>query len=396
MLVEKPTQGKIIVFGIAFWYPLGGVVYQFLHFLVGLRRLGYDVYYVEDSGRYPYDPYAGDVNPDATANVNAVAPVFDAHGFNGKWVFRGKYEGGRTYGMTEAQLEQLYRDADAFLNVTGGQELRDEHMNVPRRIYVETDPVVSQIQVEQGDRDTIDQLARHDTHFTYGENLGNPDCLLPKVRFDWMPTRQPVVMEFWRDSDPSRGECYNTISTWQNKGRDIVYKGETYYWSKHHEFLKFIDLPLRVKQRHAKPAFELATGVDEPTATTLRTNGWRLADSLHVSRDFERYRRYILDSRGEFTVAKDQNIRLRSGWFSDRSACYLAAGRPVINQDTAFGVALPTGKGLFAFRTMDDVLAAVDKIERDYPAACRAARDIAAEYFAAEKVLASLMSRARL
>jgi hypothetical protein len=115
-----------------------------------------------------------------------------------------------------------------------------------------------------------------------------------------------------------------------------------------------------------------------------------------VSSDPARYRKFIVDSRGEFTVAKDQNIRLRSGWFSDRSACYLAAGRPVINQDTGFGSYLPTGKGLFAFQTLEDILGAVDEIERDYAGNCRAAREIAAEYFAAEKVVGSLLERAKL
>jgi len=400
MVAGHPAKGRIIVFGIAFWYPLGGVVWQFLHYLVGLRRLGYDVYYVEDSGRYVYSPELNDFTPDASANVAAVAPVLEAWGFAGRWAYRGAYPGGRCYGMTDEQLAVLYREADAFLNVTGGQELRDEHMSIPRRIYVETDPVVSQIKVAEGDLTTIDQLARHDTHFTYGENIGAPDCLLPVERFRWQPTRQPVVLEMWSDSSqPPPDAPYTTITTWKNTGRDIVFRGETYYWSKDREFMKFIDLPLRCRAAQpplSRATFELATGVDAATARMLRDNGWRITDSLPVSREIDRYRRYIQQSRGEFTVAKDQNIRLRSGWFSDRSACYLAAGRPVITQETGFSNILPTGRALFGFLTMDDILRAVDTIERDYAAACRAARELAAEYFAAEKVLASLMSRAGL
>ena len=130
--------------------------------------------------------------------------------------------------------------------------------------------------------------------------------------------------------------------------------------------------------------------------TTNTRNGWRNVNPVDISRDLQRYRQYIRRARGEFTVAKDQNIRLRSGWFSDRSACYLAAGRPVINQDTAFGAALPTGRGLFSFRAMDDILAAVDAIEADYAGHCCAAKEIAREYFAAEKVIGSLMERAGL
>jgi hypothetical protein len=386
--MNAKRRGKIIVFGIAFWYPLGGVVYQFLHYLVGLRRLGYDVYYVEDSGRYVYDPVSNDFSPDAWRNIEAVAPVLEAHGLAGKWVFRGNYPGGKCYGMSEGELRELYREADGFLNVTGGQELREEHMKVPRRIYVETDPVVSQIKIAEGDRATIEQFSAHDMIFTYGENIGARDCLLPVGPFEWKTTRQPVVMEFW-DGAEAGGEAYTTITTWENKGRDIVYKGETYRWSKHLEFLKILDLP-----KKAPAPIELAVGVEEKTKRMLVEHGWRIVPSMEISRDFERYRKYIIGSRGEFTVAKDQNVRLRSGWFSDRTACYLAAGRPCVEQTTGFENVLPTGEGLFAFRTMGDIVAAMEIIESDYGKACRAAKEIGWEYFAAEKVLGSLMERA--
>lgn len=388
----KPAKGKVIVFGIIFWYPLAGVTYQFLHYLIGLRRLGYDVYYVEDSGRWIYNARTFEFSPDASENVAAVAPILDAHGFKDRWVFRGNYPQGRCYGMNESQLLQLYREADAFLNVTASQELRDEHLRIPRRLYVESDPFAVQVKVEQGDAPTIAALEAHDTHFSFGENLGAPDCPLSVERFRWLPTRQPVVMELWENPNPPGSDAaFSTITTWHNKGKDIVWRGETFYWTKDREFLRFIDLP----QRRSTP-FELATIVDDPTRQLLTENGWRLADSLSISQDVENYRNYIRNSRGEFTVAKDQVVRPLTGWFSDRSACYLAAGRPVITQETGFSKYLPTGKGLFGFLTMEDVLAAVDVIESDPEGSCRAAREVAAEYFAAERVLASLMERAGL
>src|SRR5258707_3030048 len=174
MSEKPPSKGKIIVFGILFWYPLAGVTYQFLHFLIGLRRLGYDPYYIEDSGRWIYDPALNDLSPDATNNLNAVVPVLEAHGFKDRWAFRGNYPGGRCYGMTEENILRLYREVDAFLNVTGAQELRDEHMACRRRIYVETDTVAAQIKVAQGNKETIAALKRHDTHFSYGGNFGKP------------------------------------------------------------------------------------------------------------------------------------------------------------------------------------------------------------------------------
>ena len=391
MTNHQSHKGKIIVFGILFWYPLAGVTYQFLHYLIGLRRLGYDPYYIEDSARYVYDPRIIDLTPDATGNIETVAPILEAHGFEDRWAFRGSYSGGRCYGMSESAILQLYRDADAFLNVTAAQEIRDEHLACRRRIYVESDPFAAQANVAAGHDATIAALAAHDTHFSFGENLGASDCGVAIERFQWQPTRQPVVMDLWDSSRIMPGVAYTTITTWHNKGKTVEYRGELYYWTKDREFKKFLDLP----QRH-HAAFELATMVDADVLDLLHRHGWRQADSAAISADVNQYRHYIQQSRGEFTVARDQYVRPNTGWFSDRSACYLAAGRPVITQETGFSKVLPTGKGLFGFRTMDDILAALDTIESDYAGNCRAAREIAAEYFAAEKVIGSLMARAGL
>lgn len=388
--MNKPTKGRILVFGILFWYPLAGVTYQFLHYLIGLRKLGYDPYYIEDSGRWVYDPRLNDLSPDAEGNIQAVLPTLQEHGFGDRWAFRGHYPGGKCYGMTESEILQLYKDADAFLNVTGAQELREEHLAIRRRIYVESDPFPMQVKVAMGNQGTIQTLAAHDTLFSFGENLGSSDCDLPVERFQWLPTRQPVAMELWKNGS-AKAESYNTITTWHNKGKNVEWRGETWYWTKDREFEKFLQLP---RQRAVQ--FELAATVDDKVKTLLQEHGWRQRSSLDISRDVEGYRNYIQHARGEFTVARDQYVRSKTGWFSDRSACYLAAGRPVITQETGFSKFLPSGKGLFGFKTMDDILNAVDAIETDYEGNCRAAREVAAEYFAAEKVVGSLMTRAGL
>jgi hypothetical protein len=384
------SKGKIIVFGILFWYPLAGVTYQFLHYLIALRRLGYDVFYVEDSGRWIYDPHLNDLSPDATRNVEAIAPILKEHGFAERWAFRGAYEGGRCYGMSESALRELYRTADAFLNVTGAQELREEHLRIPRRIYVESDPFASQIKVAKGDQGMIRTLVQHDTLFTFGESVGSPDCDLPVERFKWLPTRQPIVMDLWA-GPPTGGDTYTTIATWHNKGKDLEYCGETWYWTKDREFEKFLTLPAKRPLR-----IELAATVPPDIAAMLKQHGWAVRSSIDLSRSAGQYRDYIQNSRGEFTVARDQYVRPRTGWFSDRTACYLAAGRPVITQETGFSRHLRRGKGLFGFTTMDDILQAFDRIESDYAGHCRAAREIADEFFAAEKVVGSLMQRAGL
>jgi hypothetical protein len=391
MLPTPRSKGKIIVFGILFWYPLAGVTYQFLHYLIGLRRLGYDVYYIEDSGRWIYDPQLNEFSPDASGNLAMVAPVLEAHGFADRWAFRGNYPDGRCYGMTEPQILRLYREADAFLNVTGAQEIRDEHRAIKRRLYVESDPFASQVKVAKGDRGMIEMLAAHDTHFSFGENLGALDCEIPIEHFKWLPTRQPVALELWQAAEAKPGIAYTTITTWHNKGKNIEWRGDTWYWTKDREFEKFLDLP----RRRSVP-FELATSVEEPVQRLLRDHGWRQTSSIEISRDANLYRQYIQRSRGEFTVARDQYVRPKTGWFSDRTACYLSAGRPVITEETGFSKFIPSGRGLFGFGTMEQVLAAIDAIEADYSGHCRAAAEIAQEYFAAEKVIGSLMERAGL
>lgn len=390
MFDQPPRKGKIIVFGILFWYPLAGVTYQFLHYLIGLRRLGYDPYYIEDSARWVYDPQLNDLSPNAAGNIAAVLPALRTHGFGNRWAFRGRYPDGKTYGLAEAQIEQLYHEADAFLNVTGAQELREEHLAIKRRIYVESDPFALQARVANGDEGTANMLSQHDLRFSFGENLGAPDCVVPVGKFQWLPTRQPVALELWEGAGYG-GDSFNTITTWHNKGKNVKWRGETWYWTKDREFEKVLDLP-----RHRPVKFELAATVNEDVKARLHRHGWQQRNSIDISRDPECYRNYILQSRGEFTVARDQYTRPNTGWFSDRSACYLAAGRPVITQETGFSKYLPTGRGLFGFRTMEDILRAVDTIESDYEGNCQAAREIAAEYFAAEKVIGSLMTRAGL
>jgi hypothetical protein len=319
--------------------------------------------------------------------------------------------GGRSFGLSDSQVQRLFEQAEILINLTASTVLRDEHRRVPLRVYLETDPVLPQIEVAKGSRNYIQLLSAHTHHFSYGENFGAPDCGVPIERFQYFPTRQPVVLDWWtgnalqngNDVSASSEARFTTIANWRQSGKDLEWNGESYTWSKHYEFLQFINVP-----RHTSQDFELALalisgkatqergwkGLSEEDAEAIRllnAHGWRVVNAMSLSADIFPYRDYILRSRGEFTVAKDQNVRLRSGWFSDRSACYLAAGRPVITQDTGFGKFLPTGEGLFAFKTIDDIVAALEKINADYEKHCRAARAIAEEYFKVETVLAKLI-----
>lgn len=385
----------LIVLGMMGRTPFAGVGWQVLHYLEGLRRLGHQVYYIEDTGTWPYDAERNTITDDCRYTVNYIGQIMAWSGSSDRWAYRSAADGA-TFGLSELQVARILESADALINLTGATLLRDEHLRVPVRVYLETDPVLPQIEVAQGRRFTLELLEAHTHHFTFGENLGAPDCGVPVGRFRYQPTRQPIVLDWWttacEDAPPDAQSPFTTIANWQQAGKDIEWNGETYAWSKHQEFLKFIDLPQRTEQ-----PLELALACEDPEAIReLTAHGWRVVDALPLSKQIHPYRSYIVDSRGEFTVAKDQNIRLRSGWFSDRSASYLAVGRPVITQDTAFGHVLPTGRGLFAFQIMDEIVEAFERINSDYAAHARAAREIAAEYFAAEHVLGSLLERAGL
>ena len=384
------TRGTIVLWGLLAASPFGGMTWQVLQHLTGLRRLGFDVWYVEDSDRPVYHPTTYWPTFECEANIAYLARQMHSLGLDDRWIFRCPGRSDRCCGARDlAGLRRLYREADAAFNLCGAQELRPEHHDVRCLVYLETDPVANQIRVATGHLPTIEALAAHHYIFTYGENLGAADCRVPVERFQWQPTRPPVCLDWWSTSAPPIADAaLTTVANWKHTGKDIVWQGEVYSWSKHLEFRNFINLPL-----HSALPLELAVGgVGDDEQADMRRHGWRIVPSVNLAEPGA-YRDYICASRGEFTVAKDQNIRLRSGWFSDRSACYLAAGRPVITQDTGFGNIIPTGAGLFAFTTADEALEAIALVAHDYKRQSTAARSIAQEYFAAEHVLGDVLRR---
>jgi hypothetical protein len=388
MYVAKPKV--IVVLGIMGCMPVAGtgVAWNTLQHLVGLRRLGYDVYYVEATGVWPFNA----TTDDCSFPVTYISRLLSRFGFEDKWTYVAAHSDGRCYGLSRLQVEALYGRADAIINLFGGTVLREEHLQCPIRIYLETDPVVHQIRIANGERKYIDLVGAHTVLFSWGENYGAPDCGVPIERFQYRRTRAPVVLDYWDAPCDPAARRFTTVAHWDQSVKDLVYNGERYSWSKHREFLKVLELP-----RHTTQELSLALAIDDPAAVRLlERHGWQVDDAYEASHTLESYREYIWRSRGEFTVAKDMNVRLRSGWFSERSACYLAAGKPVITQETGFSKFLPTGFGLFAFGSLEDIPRALEAINSDYQKHSQAAKDIAAEYFDAEKVLRQLMREAGL
>lgn len=383
-------RGTLVVWGLLAAHPYGGMVWQVLHHLVGLRRLGFDVWYVEDSLNPFRRPSDWCPTEDPAETLGFVAGWMERIGFSDRWIVRvpGPDRPCRGAG-DDADLDELYRRADAVLNLCGGHRLRDEHAAIERLVLLQTDPVAQQIAIARGDRGVIDELDHYDDLFTYGENIGSPGCGVPVERYRWIPTRPPVVLEWWNGAGPPADDApLTTIGNWRNEGADVVWRGETYRWRKDLEFRKVADLP----ERSPLPLELALVGIPHAEAEEMRRRGWTVTSGMDLA-DPWRYRAYIRASRGELTVAKDQNVRLRSGWFSDRSACYLAAGRPVVTQDTGFGDSLPTGEGLLAFRTADEAAEAIRAVAGDGERHARAAAGIAREHFAAERVLGEVARR---
>jgi hypothetical protein len=376
-----------VVLGIAAQYPLAGVTWQAVHYLEGLRAVGCEVFYVEDSGAPPYDPVRGGIAAEASGNVAFLAAVMHRLALDEQWAYWDA-QADVWHGMARERVARLYGEVDAIFNLCGATHPRAEHHQGARLCYVETDPVVEQMRVANGDPRTIAFLAEHDVLFTYGELLGRPSCAVPLERFAWIPTRPPVMLDAWTPAPP--GAAYRSIATWENKGKDVTFRGETYQWTKHRNFVRMIDVP-----RRSGVPFELAMDpLDDGVRRELAAHGWTLVDPRPLSADLDRYREFIEGARGEFTVAKDIYVRPRSGWFSDRSVCFLAAGKPVVTQETGFGEIVPTGRGLLSFATPEEAVAAVCAVERDPAAHGRAAREIAAEYFGAERVLGAMLDAA--
>jgi hypothetical protein len=369
--------------------PFGGQSWLYLNWLRGFTSLGHEVWYVEDDAVWPYDPVQNAVTDDCSYAVRHLAGCLERVGLPGQWAMRLMGREDACWGLSPQALNELYRSCDALLNIGGATDLYEWHLAAPFRVYVETDPVISELQLANDDEHTRLAFANHHAIVTYGENYGAPDCGVPLNGITYGKTRQPIDLDLWPMAYTPAAPYFTTIGNYRHAGNDVTYRGETYRWSKHHEWEKFIDLP----QRSPQP-FELAMMVQDPEdAKLLETHGWNVVSPFAMSLDvFGTYPAYIRQSRAEFTVAKDQNIRLRSGWFSERDACYLASGKPVVAQDTGFGNILPTGEGLFAFTTMAEALAAIETINADYQRHCKAARSLAEEYFTAQTVAARLLT----
>lgn len=369
--------------------PLGGYAWQAVHYLSGLRAAGLDPFFYEDTRHHwqAFDPVHRSGGDRYATCVALAGKVFAQAGFADRWAFfdstRDQWSGAGRKATGAA-----FADAKILINAAGVHRFTAPERSGKVNVYIDMDPAYTQVRLANGDRVLAELLAEHDVHFTFGENIGTPRCSIPTGGIHWRPTRQPIALEFWPPSPVPADAPFTTIGTWDSEGRDVELAGVRYSWRKREEWAKVMTLP-GATGAPFRIAMEIKKGAER---ARLERHGWETCDPIDVSRDPDRYRAFVRASRGEFTTAKDVNVRLHSGWFSDRSACYLAAGRPVITQDTGFGDGLPVGEGLFAYRTLEDAAEAVRAVLADPERQGLAARRIAEEHFEARRVLESLLA----
>jgi hypothetical protein len=354
----RDSRLRIVVTGLVAQYPLGGVTWDYLQYPLGLARMGHDVYYLEDSGQWPYDPVEGGLARRPDRNARYVAHVMERFGLGERWAYRFPWQS-QWFGMPEARRREVVASADLLINVSGTLDRPQDYRGARRMAYVDSDPMFTQIKLAKGQTYFRDQIDVHDAHFTFGES---PESAAPCTGHRWRATRQPV------------------------------YEGRS-YGQKDVEFLRFLDLPGRV----APTVLEVAANVGKTRHTPrgrLARLGWRIVDPDETCPDLDSYRAYIQSSKAEWSVAKQAYVAGRTGWFSCRSACYLASGRPVVVQDTGFSAVLPVGEGIVPFTTLEGAVEGVRSVEADYARHAEAARAIVEACFDSATVLEGLIGEA--
>lgn len=388
---------RIIVTGLVGLYPVGGVAWDYLQYVVGFARMGHDVYYHEDTWSWPYHPVEKTYTEDPGYSVKYLENFFGdyAPDLNERWHYCHLHE--TSYGMKRSDFDAVARTADLFINVSGACMIPQELSPGCAKIFLDTDPGYNQIMLserlewsENVDR-WCDGVAQHDQHFTYAENIYGADCTAPRMHFNWKTTRMPVVMDLWkpltRKEAPPRAP-WTTIMTWNAFKGKLIYKGIEYA-SKGAEFEKLMGLP-----RQVQAPLKVAVGGVNAPLDRLAEAGWAVADGPAATVTPAMYQEFIEGSRGEISPAKHVYVAMRTGWFSCRSACYLAAARPVVVQDTGFSSLIPCGEGLLVFNTAEEAADALLRVEKDYPHHARAALAAAHEHFDASKVLGKMIQDA--
>ncbi len=382
------TTDTILIAGSLAQRPhIGGHAWVFLQYLLGFRQLGFDVIFLDRLEASLCSDDAGKpCRVEDSVQLRFFLGTMREHGLAN--AFSLDFDGGaQTFGVSRKSVIEKARRGAFLLDTMGFCGDADVLAAVPLRVFLDIDPGFGQMWHDLG---FAKIFGRHDLYVTNGENIRHGGSEIPTCGIDWITTPQPVVLEQWPIMTEAPTHGFTSIASWRGPFGPIEYGGKT-YGLRVNEYRKITTLPNLAGER-----FDLALDID-PVETKdialLRDNGWTLVDPLAAAGEPASCREFVRGSKAEFMVAKNLYVATRGGWFSDRSICYLASGRPVLAQDTGFSKNYPTGKGLVAFTTLDEAVAGVKEINANYREHCRAAREIAEEYFDSDKVLARLLRK---
>jgi len=388
---------RIIIGGFIGLYPTGGVAWDYIQYPLGLHLLGHDVYYIEDTMQYSKYQLPTEKWDDATQSITYLKKTMELFGLGNRWAYRD-IGSGVCYGLPIDKVEEICNTADIFINVSAATFLREEYLRIPKRVLIDSDPMFTQVQ----DWDDADPRRSHDNtkdryrwynyHFTFGENIGQPDCLIPTLELQWHTTRQPVCLDYWKEINMSNSKLklFTTVMNWSAR-TPMIYQDQT-WGQKNVELLKFISIPAHFREAEFQVAMAMPQkGDQDEDIQAIKNAGWKVSYANEIVDTATAYQHFIAASSAEFSVAKEAYVKSRSGWFSCRSACYLAAGKPVVTQNTGWSTYIESGKGLFAFDDFSSGIEAIKEVVGNFSSHSRAARLIAQEYFDSNKVLKRLL-----
>ncbi len=376
---------RIAVLGYIVRGPLGGLAWHHLQYVMGLARLGHEVCFFEDSDEYEscFDPAQGIMTTDPSFGLAFTRDLFAMAGLPDAWAYFDAHRNA-WLGPARDNACDFFRSADLVLNLSGVNPVREWTLHAPHRALIDTDPAFTQIR-HLTDEAAMRTARAHTAFFTFGENFGKPGSSIPDDGLPWQPTRQPIVLDAWPVTEGNPQANFSTVMQWdsyrvrEHDGRQFGMKSAS--------FESYMDLPKRTDER-----LELALGSASAPRERLHQDSWIVSDPLAITRTALSYQRFIRDSKAEFSIAKHGYWSCRSGWFSERSAAYLASGRPVVTQETGFSDWLRSDGGVLAFDSPETAVEAIESVARDYARHCRLARQIAEEYFASKMVLAKLLA----
>ncbi len=362
---------------------LGGQAWAYLQYLIGFRELGHEVFYLEDCGEtsWVWNWDAEEWTEDPAFPASYVRGCLEPFGFGNRWVYRTNAQ---SFGMSTGEFQAVCAQADLLIvRAIPLWDWRAEYNLPKRRAFIDVDPGFTQMTIAGGDAGFAAAIARCEKRFTLGQRFGAADCLVPDTGRPWLKTLPPVALSEWAVVAGPAAESFTSIMRWDGF-RDASYEGKT-YGQKDQEFARFMDLPRRTSQK-----FRIALNGPE----TLAEHGWEIVPGEVATRTPQAYREFIRQSRAEFGVAKQGYVKMRCGWFSDRSVCYLASGLPLLIQDTGLDDWLPVGKGVVTFADMPGLLQGLTAINADYEGHRQAARRLAEDHFSTDKVLPALLEAA--